>query len=426
MYSYPPKIHYLATAVSAKHRVVGVETAVTARAPLTITVRKDLWLAWSFFIMADIDFSELSGNLSEHVVVDVRNRNEVEDSGQIPGSHCIPLPELETAMDLSDEDFESKYGFSKPSTSTSIVTHCLKGGRARRAGDIFKSKGYQASVRCECESENEGIGECEAAATLVTEKISIMADIEYTELSTNFSDLVVFDVRNRHELEEKGQILGSNCVPFVELESAMEMAEDAFEAKYGLKKPTKTTPIITHCTKGGRARKAGDLLKSMGYNARQWEQGQGQLEVTLSYVTNPVVTVIRSVIRSLNFCSTGFMLVPLTTGKPTAAVYLTLGNLTRLRIKGRMVFGRGLYLLFCNAEITTFRTNKQYHHSGDTSSPHHYTGGSKWDKHHHMVDTLVLSEPKSYTMSGQVLKINFPCCRNLLIREISECLLTLK
>lgn len=54
----------------------------------------------------------------------------------------------------------------------------------------------------------------------------------------------------------------------VELESAMEMAEDAFEAKYGLKKPTKTTPIITHCTKGGRARKAGDLLKSIGYNAR--------------------------------------------------------------------------------------------------------------------------------------------------------------
>lgn len=54
----------------------------------------------------------------------------------------------------------------------------------------------------------------------------------------------------------------------VELESAMGMAEDAFEAKYGLKKPTKTTPIVTHCTKGGRARKAGDLLKSIGYNAR--------------------------------------------------------------------------------------------------------------------------------------------------------------
>ncbi|XP_027239444.1 rhodanese domain-containing protein CG4456 isoform X1 [Penaeus vannamei] len=96
--------------------------------------------------MSDIEFSDLSSNLSDYVVIDVRNRNEVEDNGQIPGSHCIPLPELESAMDLSEHDFEAKYGFEKPSTSTSIVTHCMKGGRARRAGDLFKSKGYQARV----------------------------------------------------------------------------------------------------------------------------------------------------------------------------------------------------------------------------------------------------------------------------------------
>lgn len=59
-------------------------------------------------------------------------------------SFNVPVPELESAMDLSEHDFEAKYGFEKPSTSTSIVTHCMKGGRARRAGDLFKSKGYQA------------------------------------------------------------------------------------------------------------------------------------------------------------------------------------------------------------------------------------------------------------------------------------------
>ncbi|XP_042883069.1 rhodanese domain-containing protein CG4456-like [Penaeus japonicus] len=114
-----------------------------------------------------------------------------------------------------------------------------------------------------------------------------MADIEYGELSANFADLVVFDVRNRHELEEKGQILGSHCVPFVELESATEMDEDAFEAKYGLKKPTKTTPIITHCTKGGRARKAGDLLKSKGYNARVYAGSFNDWKSNGGSVLNP-------------------------------------------------------------------------------------------------------------------------------------------
>ncbi|XP_069991766.1 rhodanese domain-containing protein CG4456 [Penaeus vannamei] len=116
---------------------------------------------------------------------------------------------------------------------------------------------------------------------------STMADIEYAELSTTFPDLVVFDVRNRYELEEKGQILGSHCVPFVELESAMDMAEDAFEAKYGLKKPTKTTPIVTHCTKGGRARKAGDLLKSMGYNARVYAGSFNDWKANGGPVLNP-------------------------------------------------------------------------------------------------------------------------------------------
>ncbi|XP_042883071.1 rhodanese domain-containing protein CG4456-like isoform X1 [Penaeus japonicus] len=96
--------------------------------------------------MAEINFTELSANLSDHVVVDVRNRNEVEENGQIPGAHCIPLPELEEAMDMDDDAFENKYGFSKPSTDAAIVTHCMKGGRARRAGDIFKSKGYATRV----------------------------------------------------------------------------------------------------------------------------------------------------------------------------------------------------------------------------------------------------------------------------------------
>lgn len=43
---------------------------------------------------------------------------------------------------LSTEEFESKYGFSKPSTSTVLATHCLKGKRAMEAADKLNLLGY--------------------------------------------------------------------------------------------------------------------------------------------------------------------------------------------------------------------------------------------------------------------------------------------
>lgn len=42
------------------------------------------------FSLADITYDELSSSFKEVTIIDVRNRNEIQACGQIPGSHCIP------------------------------------------------------------------------------------------------------------------------------------------------------------------------------------------------------------------------------------------------------------------------------------------------------------------------------------------------
>ncbi|XP_050737343.1 thiosulfate sulfurtransferase/rhodanese-like domain-containing protein 3 [Eriocheir sinensis] len=96
--------------------------------------------------MSDIDYSELSNNLDSVVVLDVRNRDEVEKFGQIPGSHSLPLGEMEDALQMDDDDFQDKYGFPKPTSDQKLVTSCMKGGRARKAAETLASSGIEARV----------------------------------------------------------------------------------------------------------------------------------------------------------------------------------------------------------------------------------------------------------------------------------------
>ena len=53
------------------------------------------------------------------------------------------MPEVEEAFGLDAAAFKAKYGFDKPSPDTPIITHCMKGGRAQKAGDALLAKGFQ-------------------------------------------------------------------------------------------------------------------------------------------------------------------------------------------------------------------------------------------------------------------------------------------
>lgn len=54
----------------------------------------------------------------------------------------LKVGEIEDAFQLNDSCFEAKYGFAKPSKDASIVTHCLKGGRASKAQKSLEELGF--------------------------------------------------------------------------------------------------------------------------------------------------------------------------------------------------------------------------------------------------------------------------------------------
>ncbi|XP_058457050.1 uncharacterized protein LOC131434400 [Malaya genurostris] len=82
-------------------------------------------------------------NHPEKLLVDVRGVEEVAETGQIPTSVNIPLPNLEQALKLSDDEFKSKFGRSKPQSDTEIIFHCKLGGRAQKAADTAIGLGYK-------------------------------------------------------------------------------------------------------------------------------------------------------------------------------------------------------------------------------------------------------------------------------------------
>ena len=63
-----------------------------------------------------VEYEQLSSAMKDTstVLLDVRNVSELKDDGRIPGSVNIPLPELNSAFQMSPEMFSEKYGFSRP------------------------------------------------------------------------------------------------------------------------------------------------------------------------------------------------------------------------------------------------------------------------------------------------------------------------
>lgn len=95
--------------------------------------------------MTTIAFDELNSQKDNLKIIDVRNKTEIQENGKIPGSLNLPMTELEAGLDMDDEAFASKFGFQKPTSNDTIVTHCLKGGRAMKAYSVFEEKCYSGS-----------------------------------------------------------------------------------------------------------------------------------------------------------------------------------------------------------------------------------------------------------------------------------------
>ncbi|KAM0712482.1 hypothetical protein Q7P37_011578 [Cladosporium fusiforme] len=94
----------------------------------------------------DYDFSQIkeftSSPSPERLLIDVREPSEYE-AGFIPGAINIPVKSQPDAMFLPEEEFEDRFGFSKPAMDKELVFYCKAGVRSSAAASLAKQVGYQ-------------------------------------------------------------------------------------------------------------------------------------------------------------------------------------------------------------------------------------------------------------------------------------------
>ncbi|KAH8286171.1 hypothetical protein KR054_003577 [Drosophila jambulina] len=81
-------------------------------------------------------------NHPEVYLIDVRQPEELQQTGKIPASINIPLDELERALNLDGAAFKSKYGRTKPEKGAKVIFTCRSGKRALDAEKIAGDQGF--------------------------------------------------------------------------------------------------------------------------------------------------------------------------------------------------------------------------------------------------------------------------------------------
>ncbi|XP_063700159.1 rhodanese domain-containing protein CG4456 isoform X2 [Culicoides brevitarsis] len=113
--------------------------------------------------------------------------------------------------------------------------------------------------------------------------VNPIATYEEVKDLPNHPEKLLIDVREPSELQQTGVIPTSINIPLATVETEFKLSADMFKQKYSRDKPTEDTEVIFSCLKGGRAQKAADAAKALGFkNARnykgswtEWAQKEG-------------------------------------------------------------------------------------------------------------------------------------------------------
>jgi len=92
------------------------------------------------------DFEQVKGlansKNSNIVLIDVREPHEYKD-GHIPTSENMPITSSPDALFLSAQDFEERFGFTKPSADTEVVFYCKSGVRSKASATLARQAGFK-------------------------------------------------------------------------------------------------------------------------------------------------------------------------------------------------------------------------------------------------------------------------------------------
>ncbi|XP_029668834.1 rhodanese domain-containing protein CG4456-like [Formica exsecta] len=77
------------------------------------------------------------------LIVDVRENAEINETGKLPGSIHIPMNDVQNIfLNLSEEEFEERYGKHRPSKDTKIIFSCRSGKRSGAVQEAMQKLGY--------------------------------------------------------------------------------------------------------------------------------------------------------------------------------------------------------------------------------------------------------------------------------------------
>lgn len=96
----------------------------------------------------DVDYQQLLEAQKDDkiLIVDVREQDEINETGKLPMSIHIPMGDVKnTMLNISDEDFEKLYGKPKPTKNTKIIFSCRSGKRSKMVQEEMQKLGYVRS-----------------------------------------------------------------------------------------------------------------------------------------------------------------------------------------------------------------------------------------------------------------------------------------
>ncbi|KAG8274905.1 thiosulfate sulfurtransferase activity protein [Homalodisca vitripennis] len=95
-----------------------------------------------------LDFDQLNEarKKQDTILIDVRENEELAETGTIPGAHHIPVGEVAKALATPDEEFKKMYKFSKPAQDSNVIFSCRSGKRSLAALEVALANGYSKQV----------------------------------------------------------------------------------------------------------------------------------------------------------------------------------------------------------------------------------------------------------------------------------------